>query len=279
MSVDPAAAARDRALAAAPASAGFERSLRAAGGDLAAMKGPALEFERMLLERMIQTMQESLDEGFFAQGGTSASWYSSLFNRELAAEISGEEGLGLAASLLRQSGAGAGALEGAGGRPRGVGGRERAADRPALGEPSLAEGLRPRYRSPDGGRVEELKALLGETAAETGLDARLGEALVRAESGFDERARSSKGALGLTQLMPDTAREMGVADPFDARQNLAGGFRYLAGLLERFGDRKLALAAYNAGPEAVVRHGGVPPYPETRAYVDRIEAWLAEEER
>ena len=93
--------------------------------------------------------------------------------------------------------------------------------------------------------------------------------LVRQESGFDPNARSHKGAMGLAQLMPGTARLLGV-DPRDPVQNLEGGARYLAQQYRRFGSWRLALAAYNAGPGAVERHGGVPPYRETRGYVRAI---------
>lgn len=93
--------------------------------------------------------------------------------------------------------------------------------------------------------------------------------LVRQESGFDPDARSHKGAMGLAQLMPGTARLLGV-DPRDPVQNLEGGARYLAQQYRRFGSWRLALAAYNAGPGAVERHGGVPPYRETRGYVRAI---------
>lgn len=93
--------------------------------------------------------------------------------------------------------------------------------------------------------------------------------LVQQESGWNPRARSHKGAMGLAQLMPGTARVLGV-DPHDPHQNLDGGARYLSQQYRTFGDWKLALAAYNAGPEAVRKHGGVPPYRETRGYVAAI---------
>jgi soluble lytic murein transglycosylase-like protein len=93
--------------------------------------------------------------------------------------------------------------------------------------------------------------------------------LVRQESGFRPSAKSTKGAVGLAQLMPDTARGLGV-NPHDPGQNLDGGARYLKQQYRRFGDWKLALAAYNAGPEAVERFRGVPPYAETRNYVKSI---------
>ena len=109
-----------------------------------------------------------------------------------------------------------------------------------------------------------------------GLDAltfsRLFVELIRAESGFDPRALSPKGARGLGQLMPKTARTLGVQDIWDPAQNLDGAVRYFSAQLERFGDVALALAAYNAGPNRVVEHRGVPPFRETRAYVARITA-------
>jgi soluble lytic murein transglycosylase-like protein len=91
--------------------------------------------------------------------------------------------------------------------------------------------------------------------------------LVQQESGWNQRARSHAGAMGLAQLMPATARYLGVRDVWDPYQNLDGGARYLREQYETFGSWRLALAAYNAGPEAVRRHGGVPPYRETRNYV------------
>lgn len=93
--------------------------------------------------------------------------------------------------------------------------------------------------------------------------------LVRTESNFRPGARSNKGAIGLAQLMPYTANHLGV-NPHDPKQNLEGGARYLRQQYQRFRDWRLALAAYNAGPEAVARHGGVPPYNETRRYVKAI---------
>jgi soluble lytic murein transglycosylase-like protein len=105
----------------------------------------------------------------------------------------------------------------------------------------------------------------------TGVDPALLRAVIHAESGFDPRALSYRGAQGLMQLMPATAFALGVGNAFDPAQNISGGARYLAGLLAQYhGDRKLAAAAYNAGESAVKKYGGVPPYPETRVYVKRV---------
>jgi soluble lytic murein transglycosylase-like protein len=111
--------------------------------------------------------------------------------------------------------------------------------------------------------------IIDRVAAEHGVDAKLVRALIKVESAYEPRARSNKGAMGLMQLMPATARQYAVANPYDPESNIQAGVRYLKMLLERL-PRNLALAAYNAGEAAVARFHGIPPYPETRAYVSRI---------
>ena len=112
-----------------------------------------------------------------------------------------------------------------------------------------------------------------DAAARHGLPASLVAAVIAVESEFNSRAVSQRGALGLMQLMPGTAALLGVRDAFDPRENVEAGARHLRKLLDRFAhDVSLALAAYNAGPQAVIKHGGVPPYPETQAFVARVLA-------
>jgi len=121
---------------------------------------------------------------------------------------------------------------------------------------------------PGGGNLRELAAA---AARRHGLEPGLVMAVVSVESGFRPRAVSPKGAQGLMQLMPMTAQALGVEDAFDPAQNLDGGARHLGELLTVYGgDLTRALAAYNAGEGAVLRHGGVPPYRETRAYVRKV---------
>lgn len=120
-------------------------------------------------------------------------------------------------------------------------------------------------------RASTYAPLISRHAAEHGVPAKLVRAVIRVESCFDQRAVSRVGARGLMQLMPGTASDLGVKDSFNPDQNIGGGVRYLSMMLQRFKqNRQLALAAYNAGPEAVAKYKGIPPYTETRNYVKKV---------
>ena len=126
----------------------------------------------------------------------------------------------------------------------------------------------------ESGAGGEYEAMIRSAAQRNGVDPAILHGLIQQESGFDPRSQSSAGAMGLTQLMPETAASLGVANAFDPAESIEGGARYLGGLLRQFGGNVTdALAAYNAGPAAVSSHGGVPPYPETESYVSKVLAY------
>jgi len=120
------------------------------------------------------------------------------------------------------------------------------------------------------GETRRFDSLIGLTARQHRLQPALVKAVIAAESNFDPGAVSVKGAQGLMQLMPGTAKLLGVVDPLQPEENVRGGVEYLRALFDRYGDLERVLAAYNAGPTSVDRYGGVPPYPETQDYVQRV---------
>jgi soluble lytic murein transglycosylase-like protein len=135
-----------------------------------------------------------------------------------------------------------------------------------------APGIRATTPMPDAIVREQFEPMIREHAARQALRVELVRAVIQVESGYNPRARSPKGAMGLMQLMPATARQLGVRNPYDPSENIGGGCAYLRQLLDRYsGNEELALAAYNAGSAAIERHGNaVPPYRETRDYVNKV---------
>ncbi|UCG63482.1 MAG: lytic transglycosylase domain-containing protein [Deltaproteobacteria bacterium] len=125
--------------------------------------------------------------------------------------------------------------------------------------------------------LKEYEDVIRKAAEQFGIEANLIKAVIKAESSFDPDAISESGAQGLMQLMPDTANDMKVDDPFDPEENIFGGTRYLSLLLQRFNqDKRLAIAAYNVGPTTVTKHNAVPPIPQTRRFVEKVMKFYQE---
>ena len=132
------------------------------------------------------------------------------------------------------------------------------------------------FKSASQGGVESMDSIFEEAAQRYDISVDLLKAVAKAESNFNPNAVSKAGAIGVMQLMTATARSLGVADPYDARQNIMGGAKYLKENLERFGGNvSFALAAYNAGPGSVQKYGGIPPYKETQNYVKTVTSYLS----
>jgi len=131
-------------------------------------------------------------------------------------------------------------------------------------------GYAPMVQFSKGGKPKSIDEIIKEIAKEFAIDASLVKAIVTAESNCNPLAKSPKGAQGLMQLMPATAKGLKVTKPFDPRENIIGGVKYIKGLMASYGDLRVALAAYNAGPGAVQKYAGIPPYRETINYVEKV---------
>jgi len=137
-------------------------------------------------------------------------------------------------------------------------------------------GYEPVIRFAVKGQPRSIDDIVSEIAEKFAIDGNLVKAIIKAESNCNASAVSSKGAQGLMQLMPATAKNLNVSKPLDPRENIIGGVKYIKGLMASYGDLKLALAAYNAGPGAVQKYAGIPPYRETINYVTKVIRYYKE---
>jgi len=131
-------------------------------------------------------------------------------------------------------------------------------------------GVEPLIKFSERGKPRDINVIISDIAAQFVIDPHLVQAIIKAESNYNPNAVSSKGAKGLMQLMPGTAKQLRVQRPFDPEQNIIGGVKYIKGMLASYGNLDTALAAYNAGPAAVNKYAGIPPYRETREYVKKV---------
>ena len=251
----------------------------------------AKEFEGVFLNQLLKAMRATVPENELFNSQGPSKFYQQMHDAEMAKALAnGDTGMGIANLIIQQ-------FEPA--HSREMDGSRDLTTSPGvapLSPASTTGGLR-KYQEqaisgPGGGRMIHLRRMaeaqepavadtlrrfegsIARAARETNVDPELILAVVMEESAGNPDAVSSKGAIGLMQLLPGTARDVGVQDPLQPAQNIAGGARYLKMMLDRFGgERELALAAYNAGPGNVEKAGGnVPDFKETRNYIERVEA-------
>jgi Rod binding domain-containing protein len=252
--------------------------------DTAKTRKACQEFESILLYRMLSTMRKAFQDEDKDESGFGGDIFKSMMDEQLSLALARSGGIGLASMLEKALGMESEATPPRPGKEvsisairtlehdathRGQAGRE------SVPSPEGHQGAGSRETGARnagwGGLLEIHDSTIRAASQVFGVSADLIRAVIIQESGGDPKAVSHKGAKGLMQLTDPTARELGVTDPFDPVQNIFGGTRFLAKLLKTFkGNLKLALASYNAGPAAVEKYGGVPPYRETQDYVDGV---------
>jgi soluble lytic murein transglycosylase-like protein len=232
----------------------------------------ACDFEAIFVRQLLKEMATAKDPLMGEDSEVAQDIYQDMYHTQLADAISKNSGLGMARMLYPQI------L------------RQGDADLPQMQQPGrvpdrvlrayAAKGARGAANPPDSlpdaddPREAYLRSLTSKASQATGVSESLLRSVIQVESGGNASAVSPKGAQGLMQLMPDTARAVGVTRPHDPEQSVMGGARYLAQMLQRYdGDETKALAAYNAGPGNVDKFGGVPPFAETQGYVRKVKAW------
>lgn len=270
------------AIAPPPANSTFAQVLeqvkgRENAGQQQKLKEACQQLESCLMQQLLESFSRAqLESGLLPKSAGHDIWQSML-NEQYALAISSSGAIGLADLLYQQLSQNLASTpypetNRATGQPASADRKEETRKETSSSGNNTA-GLK--SLPPAGPGPVSLRALIKDTAAKYRLSEDLISAVIEVESGFNPLASSAAGASGLMQLMPATARELGVKNVWDPRENIDAGCRYLRQLLDRYrGELTLALAAYNAGPGKVDGYGGIPPYTETRAYVRRVLARL-----
>lgn len=238
----------------------------------------ACDFEAIFVRQIFKNMDQSnlAMLGDQANKDQAKDIYHDMFNGHLADAASKNSSFGLARwlypTLLKQDSGAVAGLEKVQGESAAAAAAIRAYGATAPSDSSPRPGAAATLATL-GAKLPGLQASIAAASQDTGVSASLLQGMITVESGGRADAVSPKGARGLMQLMPGTAKELGVTDPNDPHQSVMGGAKYMAQLLKRFdGDETRALAAYNAGPSNVEKYGGVPPFAETQKYVEKVQA-------
>ena len=223
------------------------------------------QFESLFVYYMLKTMRSASEKSSLLDSGMGNEIFTQMFDESISDKISESSPFGLGDMLMRQYAKQAGISED----------EIKTYDQLGKAEPYYRPHIKIKNNSyaaaVDTSRIDHLDDLITEAADTNNIDPNLVKAVILQESGGDPKAVSPKGAKGLMQLMDATASMLGVSDPFDTKENIAGGVKYLSSLIKKFdGDLRKALAAYNAGPATVEKYNGVPPFEETKKYVSSI---------
>jgi Rod binding domain-containing protein len=226
----------------------------------------ARDFEAVFVSYMLKSMRSSLKTNDMFGDSFGGDMMNGMFDMEIAKEMSKGKSFGLAEMLYKK-------LAGEEVHPSGS---PESGIAPAVVSPAAT---RPDSASPAAGtpesRLAPFEEMIRDAAGEHGVDPALIKALIMSESSGRPAIESRRSAKGLMQLLDSTASDMGVKDVWDPRENIFGGTKYLRKLMDRFdGNLRLALASYNAGPATVERYGGIPPYRETREYIERVTQFM-----
>ena len=236
-------------------------------------------FESILTQMMIKSMTKTNEGGLFGGGdGLGGDMYDSIFEAEIAKHISEKKGLGIAGMIFKkvtgQEMDEFDKLYAAIERDKNVKGDKPVNKKNADPIKINPETLQKKAISPTNDsqkRLEKYDNYIDEASKKFGIDKNIIKSVILTESAANPKAVSRANAKGLMQLIDTTAEDMGVRNSFDPKQNILGGTKYLAKMLRQYdGDLKLSLAAYNAGPQNVEKHNGVPPFEETKNYIARV---------
>jgi Rod binding domain-containing protein len=234
-------------------------------GEKAKLQKAAKEFESLFTSMMLKSMTKTTD-GMFGDDSFGGDIFQSIFENQIASEISKGKGIGIADFIYKN-------LEGKYLKNDPVKEKQSPVKKTEPKNDIVHPPITPGKNSIQ--RLEKYSDIIEEASAKYGVDKNIIRSVILTESAANEKALSKAKAKGLMQLMDSTARDMGVKNVWNPKENIFGGTKYLAEMLRQYkGDLKLALASYNAGPANVDKYDGVPPFDETKNYINRVLGYL-----